>query len=514
MSMEEQPNGQLEVKSLDAGSEEGVQARPLAIETPITSATPQEAGTASQYMWHASSVIEQQHLQPTLEELSVVREAHASTAEADGEDIGQHQGQNEEFGERLEIPHSTQVLYDNQPHGDKPQAVSLGYIPAETSTDSSAIYVAPHALQAAISSNGPQYNPGAPDLDSLEQSASPDISVQVPAPMMITQIAPMMLPDLDLDDEAYAESTSTSYVTSIASEISRGILENERLYPQYGRHSYGMPVDEAEMDRMDLQHRKYELVIGDRHFLAPIGESPQSILDLATGTGIWALDVADMFPTASVLGVDIAPIQPKWVAPNCQFEIDDIEDTWTYRMESFDFIHLRDPLYVVRDWPKLMRQAYDHIKPGGWFELASVYPRAMCDDGSMPEDSMFKFICDRFIEASYGLGAPLDSCLYFAEYLRNAGFVDVAEHIFKMPSSPWPKDRRLKKVGALEMTNLVEGASAFGLRVFSHAYGWTREETELAMVGFRKDVKNRNYHQYVRYYVVYGRKPEVRDGMS
>ncbi|KAI1624783.1 S-adenosyl-L-methionine-dependent methyltransferase, partial [Exophiala viscosa] len=326
-----------------------------------------------------------------------------------------------------------------------------------------------------------------------------------------TQIAPMMLPDLDIDDEAYAESTSTSYVTSIASEISRGILENERLYPQYGRHSYGMPVDEAEMDRMDLQHRKYELVIGDRHFLAPIGDCPQSILDLATGTGIWALDVADMFPTASVLGVDIAPIQPKWVAPNCQFEIDDIEDSWTYRMESFDFIHLRDPLYVVRDWPKLMRQAYDHLKPGGWFELASVYPRAMCDDASMPESSMFKFICDRFIEASYGLGAPLDCCLHFAEYLRNAGFVDVAELIFKMPSSPWPKDRRLKKVGALEMTNLVEGASAFGLRVFSHAYGWTREETELAMVGFRKDVKNRNYHQYVRYYVVYGRKPERRD---
>jgi len=83
---------------------------------------------------------------------------------------------------------------------------------------------------------------------------------------------------------------------------------------QYGKHSYGMPIDEAEMDRMDLQHRKCELVIGDRHFLAPIGDSPQRILDLATGTGIWALDVADMFPSAQVLGVDIAPIQPRWVA--------------------------------------------------------------------------------------------------------------------------------------------------------------------------------------------------------
>ena len=480
------------------GRQEGEQAESLTIETPMNSATPHETGASSEDTQNAGFVTEQQHLQPISQVSSIEREALASPAEADGEDISQHRLLIGDHEERPAIPQPVQLLDDDQYHQDEPQAVSIELKPTAVSTDLSEIDIASPAFQEGISSNDSQYGPQAPAFDNLDRPASTDISTHVPAPMTTTQIAPMMLPDLDIDDEAYAERTSTSYVTSIASEISRGILENERLYPQYGRHSYGMPVDEAEMDRMDLQHRKYGLVIGDRHFLAPIGDCPQSILDLATGTGIWALDVADMFPTASVLGVDIAPIQPKWVAPNCQFEIDDIEDTWTYRRESFDFIHLRDPLYVVRDWPKLMRQAYDHLKPGGWFELASVYPRAMCDDGSMPEDSMFKYICERFIEASYGMGAPLDSCLYFAEYLRNAGFVDVAEHIFKMPSSPWPKDRRLKKVGALEMTNLVEGASAFGLRVFSHAYGWTREETELAMVGFRKDVKNRNYHQYVR----------------
>lgn len=44
-------------------------------------------------------------------------------------------------------------------------------------------------------------------------------------------------------------------------------------------------MDADEMDRLDLQHRKYSLVIGDRHFLAPIGDNPQRILDLGTGTG-------------------------------------------------------------------------------------------------------------------------------------------------------------------------------------------------------------------------------------
>jgi hypothetical protein len=28
--------------------------------------------------------------------------------------------------------------------------------------------------------------------------------------------------------------------------------------------------------------------------------------------GIWAIDFADAFPSAEVLGVDLAPIQPEW----------------------------------------------------------------------------------------------------------------------------------------------------------------------------------------------------------
>lgn len=29
--------------------------------------------------------------------------------------------------------------------------------------------------------------------------------------------------------------------------------------------------------------------------------------------GIWAIDFADQFPSADVLGVDVAPIQPDWL---------------------------------------------------------------------------------------------------------------------------------------------------------------------------------------------------------
>jgi hypothetical protein len=165
-------------------------------------------------------------------------------------------------------------------------------------------------------------------------------------------------PGKTFDDEGFAESINTRYVTSIASEIRRGIEENGRTYPAYGKNQYGLPVDEQKQDRNDLQHCKFILLLGDKLHLAPIANQPQRILDLGTGTGIWAIDMADKFPTARVLGVNLAMTQPSWVPPNCEFEIDDVEDDGAYGTNKFDFIHARHLLFAVRNWDRLVEQSF------------------------------------------------------------------------------------------------------------------------------------------------------------
>ena len=53
-----------------------------------------------------------------------------------------------------------------------------------------------------------------------------------------------------------------------------------------------MPNDEKEQDRLDLYHHIFLLLLGGKLYTAPL-ENPQKVLDVGTGTGIWAIDCAE-----------------------------------------------------------------------------------------------------------------------------------------------------------------------------------------------------------------------------
>jgi len=80
--------------------------------------------------------------------------------------------------------------------------------------------------------------------------------------------------------------------------------------------------------RMNMTYHSVYRMFDGKPFFAPL-KNPQRILDVGTGTGIWAFDVADQYPSAqgktqtppeasilihvlSVVGVDLSPIQPPW----------------------------------------------------------------------------------------------------------------------------------------------------------------------------------------------------------
>jgi methylase of polypeptide subunit release factors len=59
---------------------------------------------------------------------------------------------------------------------------------------------------------------------------------------------------------------------------------------------------------MDLAHEIIlHLLKGELH-KAPLVSNPKHILDVGTGTGIWAIDMASKYPTAQVLGIDLRSV--------------------------------------------------------------------------------------------------------------------------------------------------------------------------------------------------------------
>ena len=109
--------------------------------------------------------------------------------------------------------------------------------------------------------------------------------------------------------------------------IFSSIEENGRLYHSFPDGKYVLPNDEQEQERLDLQNHLFHLTLEGKLFLAPIDRKAlHNVLDIGTGTGIWAVEFADLYPEAKVTGTDLSAVQPEFVPPNVSFEICDAEE--------------------------------------------------------------------------------------------------------------------------------------------------------------------------------------------
>jgi SAM-dependent methyltransferase len=184
------------------------------------------------------------------------------------------------------------------------------------------------------------------------------------------------------------------------------------------------------------------------------------------------------------------------VPPNCQFQLDDAEADWTFAKDSFDYIHCRDMYGAIRDFKKLVKQCYDHLKLGGYLELSAVHPEIVADDGTLPADAALPEVAETFKEIARRMKVDPDTAVQYKSLLEGAGFEDVTEKTFKLPSSPWPKDLTMKKVGAFELMNIVEGAAGFLQRGWTKDFGQTREELEMLVMRLRKELSTNKMHCY------------------
>ncbi|RJE25347.1 Methyltransferase [Aspergillus sclerotialis] len=320
------------------------------------------------------------------------------------------------------------------------------------------------------------------------------------------------------DDPAFlTESDVASSTQSLSSSVLNYQYENGRRYHAFREGEYPIPNDEVEQDRMDLNHHIHRLVVGGDLYRAPIDPSEMRILDLGTGTGIWAIEMADEFPGANVTGTDLSPIQPGLLPSNCRFEVDDFESDWDFS-KPFDFIHVRNLAGSVRDWTLLIQRIKDNLNNGGWVEMVDFDGGGIyCDDNTGQKAPNIQDWVRFQQESSRSFGKDLDVAQYHKRWMIEAGFKNVHEEIYKashlfvtiqVPLNPWPKDRKLKELGRYEQANMMDGLEAYSLALYTRVLGWTPEETRAFLAKVRREIVDRSIHLYTKFYFVYGQKDE------
>jgi hypothetical protein len=101
-----------------------------------------------------------------------------------------------------------------------------------------------------------------------------------------------------------------------------------------------------------------------------------------------------------------------------------------------------------------------------------------------------------FFEAAEKFGTPADVPAKLKTMMEEAGFVDIEEHIIKLPLGTWPKNKRLKNVGVFEMVNMQEGIEGLSMMAFTRALKWTPEAVQLFLMEVRTHVRERKSHCY------------------
>ncbi|KAI8286351.1 Secondary metabolism regulator LAE1 [Colletotrichum sp. SAR11_57] len=262
---------------------------------------------------------------------------------------------------------------------------------------------------------------------------------------------------------------------------------------------YAWPNDAEENERLDMQNEICFLTFHNKLGFAPPCDPDAKVgrvLDLGTGTGLWAIEYADEHPDAEVLGVDLSPIQPRDVPPNLKFEVDDVEEDWLYS-QKFDYIHLRFLNGSIADWKKLFKKAYDFTKPGGYFELQENDFLFASDDGTLsPEKPLAKF-SSLVREACVKFGRQFIDVPLMEDMMKEVGFQDIALQRFKWPSNPWPKDPHYKKIGEWNYHNFVAAAEALAMGPLTRAHGYTKEEVDVFLIDVRKNMRDQKIHSYL-----------------
>ena len=201
-----------------------------------------------------------------------------------------------------------------------------------------------------------------------------------------------------------------------------------------------------------------------------------------TSVGLWAIEMADAFPSATVIGIDLSPIQPGWTPPNCYFFVDDAEQVpWEFE-QKFDIIHIRSMEAAFGNWSKVYEQVFENLHPGGIVENQSQESWIHSLDRDTP-DAVMEWQ-SLLVGASRSFGRDMHMSKEHKRLMQEAGFQDIEEVVYKIPIGPWAKsDKQLSEVC---LGVMLEGVESYSLQLLTRELGMSVSVLQLRVGSYAR----------------------------
>jgi SAM-dependent methyltransferase len=208
--------------------------------------------------------------------------------------------------------------------------------------------------------------------------------------------------------------------------------------PSNKENTYFIHDSGAELARLVEQERFFQKALGGllpeqpdlAAFLAPF----HRVLDVASGSGGWVLEMARQYPHLEVIGFDIdarmiayANTQAQVAGfDNASFRVMNAAEPLDFPDDYFDLVNARFMAVVgAAAWPHVTRELYRITRPGGIIRLTET------EQYSVSNSPSFERLSAAFLEAERRAGLALTQgptsgqTVMLGRFLRDAGCVNI-----------------------------------------------------------------------------------------
>ncbi|KAF5617460.1 hypothetical protein F25303_13275 [Fusarium sp. NRRL 25303] len=214
--------------------------------------------------------------------------------------------------------------------------------------------------------------------------------------------------------------------------------------------------------------------------LSPITSKPKRVLDVGTGPGTWALEFGmpkASWPLHGLFVTDANIWQPRNTL-HVLFKTFDITHDWDiFNGGNFDFIHIRQ-LGDIGDKKKLIKSAFDNLKPGGWVEFTEWIAILQSPNHSL-NGTAFRRWNDLMEQGMQNFGTTLKYPEKFKPFLQEAGFERIIETRHGAPTNACYPGKKLQRIGHLMTQNWLFILEPLTMPVFTQGLGWPPEQNNV-----------------------------------